>query len=108
MDAMKRSAMIDTPRNKYMRPRKYMTALPACSPSGGLSGSHTGSRIPGLHTTVSVQARFPESVELPVAGCGSGPDARSTSCGLKEVQGLASSSRRSGQSWRGRDPIISQ
>lgn len=63
-----------------------MIALPACSPSGGLSGSHTGSRMPGLQTTVSEHVRFPEPEVLPEDCGSSGPDARSTTWGLKEVR----------------------
>lgn len=89
-----------------------MTALPACSPTGGLSGIHTGSRIPGLHTTTSAHVRLPDPVVLPEDwGC-SGPDARSTTWGLEEVHGCARRRRerrrnKSGERWKGRGPMMS-
>ena len=89
-----------------------MTALPACSPTGGFSGIHTGSRIPGLHTTMSAHVRLPDPVVLPEDwGC-SGPDARSTTWGLDEVHGCARRRRerrrnKSGERWKGRGSMMS-
>jgi len=87
-------------------------ALPASSPSGGLSGSQTGSRIPGLHTTVSEQVFLPDPVSL-ARDCGcSEADARSRTCGVMEAQGWARrrkerKRKRTGERWTERSPMIS-